>query len=536
MSILTSIETARKSGVKDDAILNQIMAQNPNNVSTFQDALSRGANPSDIINEVVKQNKGNEAIGKSNIDRMIEQKNIAKEQSTQPVEGKKDSLLGKVGKFFTGATQKFSETLGTAASVIDPQTKKTREETLKSTNDAVDNYLKMAREEKDKERKDKYLKAASYLADTEDIDIFNNPEYQKTAKQVYGEAIGVAAETLGWGKIGNIAKTVKASTVAQTVLKSAKTGAILGGTISTGKAMEENKSTGNILKSGATGTVLGGITGAATGYVAGKLSGKIGEKQATKLVSKRLTDKGKVAAYKSGRATEAGLLKGEKIVSTKQEQELGKLAQEIGLKGNSKKDISIVNTTTEKEAKALKETLKKTGAIYNKNNVKGTLNKLKEDQTIDLIDSEVGVYDKMIAKFNKMVDSKQNKGLDGLLELRQSFDSWAKSNNPNIFVNKRGGAYRALSSVRDSINGYINNKVRKDIVKQSLKKQSSLYTILENISETAAKGATKLKPSKLQTLGKKLLPWAGGATGLEILRRTMGNKSSDNNYTDYSQE
>ena len=67
-----------------------------------------------------------------------------------------------------------------------------------------------------------------------------------------------------------------------------------------------------------------------------------------------------------------------------------------------------------------------------KNNVKGILNKMKTEKTVDLIDPEVRVYDKMV-KFNKMVDSKQNKGLDGLLELRQDFDAWAKSNTPTIF-------------------------------------------------------------------------------------------------------
>lgn len=533
MSILTSIETARNSGVNDDAILNQIMTQNPTKRDVFQKSISRGAKSVDIINEIVKQNKGNEAIGQSGIDRMIEQKNIAKEQPI--VEEKKESLLGKVGKFFTGATQKFAGTLGTAASVIDPTTKKLREETLSSAQNQVDQYLKMAKTETDKDRKDKLLKAASYLADTEDIDIFNNPEYQKTAKQVYGEAVGVAAETLGWGKIGGVLKGAKTVTAAQTALKSALSSGIIGATTSAGKAMEENKSIGDITKSAIGGGVSSAILGGAIGYGAGKLVGKIGKKEATKLVAKRLTDKGKVAAYKSGRATEAGLLKGEKILPTKKETELGKLAQEIGLKGNTKKDIANVNTTIEKEAKILKENLRNSGAIYNKNNVKGTLNKMKGDKTIDLIDSEVGVYDKMIDKFNKMVDTKKNKGLDGLLELRQEFDQWAKSNNPNIFVNKRGGAYRALSSVRDSINGYINKKVGDDVVKQSLNKQSSLYTILENISEKAALGATKLKPGKLLTGTKKILPWAGGIAGLEALRRTIANKTSGGS-TDYTQE
>lgn len=534
MSILTSIETARKAGIKDDAILNQIMAQNPERANSFETAINRGAKASDIVNEIIKQNQGKEAINRSGLDKMIEQKNIAKEEPIEPVKEKK-SFLRKAGEFFTGSTQKFAETLGTAASVIDPKTKKLREETLASAQSQADNYLQMAKNETDKEKKDKLLKAAAYLADTEGIDIYNNPEYQKTAKQVYGEAIGVAAETLGWGKVGNIAKTVKASTVAQTAIKAAKTGAVLGATTSTGSAMAENKSTADILKSAGTGAVTGAVIGGATGALAGKIGGKISKKSATKLASKRVSGKEKVLAYKTGRAKEATLLKSEKIIPTQKEKELGKLAQEIGLKGNTKKDITKINKAIEQEAKSLKKTLKESGSIYNKNNVKGVLNKMKKDKTIDLIEPEVKVYEKMIKKFNKMVDSKKNKGIDGLLELRQEFDKWAKSNSPTIFTNKRGGAYRAVSSVRDAVNTYIDKNVKGTA--SSLAKQRDLYTILDNISEKAAKGSTKLKPSKIKVATKKLFPWAGGAAGLEILRRTIsGNSNKSNTYSDFGQE
>ena len=393
----------------------------------------------------------------------------------------------------------------------------------------------MAKNETDKEKKDKLLKAAAYLADTEGVDIFNRPEYQKTAKQVYGEAIGVAAETLGWGKVGNIAKTVKASTVAQTAIRAAKTGSILNATTSTGSAMAENKSIVDILKSGVTGALTGAIFGGATGALAGKIGGKISNKSATKLASKRLSSKEKVLAYKTGRAKEATLLRSEKVIPTQKEKELGKLAQEIGLKGNTQKDINKINKAIEQEAKALKKTLKESGAIYNKNNVKGVLNKMKKDKTIDLIEPEVKVYEKMIKKFNKMVDSKKNKGIDGLLELRQEFDKWAKSNSPTIFTNKRGGAYRAVSSVRDAVNTYIDKNVKGTA--SSLAKQRDLYTILDNISEKAVKGSTKLKPSKIKVATKKLFPWAGGAVGLEILRRTIsGNSNKSNTYSDFGQE
>ena len=166
MSIINSIETARNAKLNDDLILREIANQNPQKKSVFEQAVSRGANSTDILNELINQNKN---VNSSFLDRGIAEQqsdNIVKEA---PVE--KQGFLNRVGKFFTGSTQKFADTLGTAASVIDPKTKKLREETLESAQSQADNYLQMAKNETDKEKKDKFLKAAAYLADTEDIDI-----------------------------------------------------------------------------------------------------------------------------------------------------------------------------------------------------------------------------------------------------------------------------------------------------------------------------------------------------------------------------
>ena len=344
--------------------------------------------------------------------------------------------------------------------------------------------------------------------------IYNNPEYQKTAKQVYGEAIGVAAETLGWGKVGNIAKTVKASSVAQTVLRSAGTGAVFGGTTATGRALEDDKSGKEILKSAAIGTVTGAATGAALGYVSGKIGGKISKKEATKLASPNLNKAEREAAAKAGRLKPRTFLRSEKYTPSAKDKELGKVIQEAGLKGkNLTKDINKANKELGLTASELKKLLKEKGGIYNKNTIKGQLNKMKSDKTVDLIDAEVKVYDKMIAKFNKLADKHKNKGLDGLLEVRQQFDSWAKSNNPNIFNNKTGGSYRALTSVRDTINSYLNKQAKDNIVKISLKKQTNLYRIIENLAEKAATRGKQLQPSKLSRPLRKALGYGAAAAG-----------------------
>jgi hypothetical protein len=450
--------------------------------------------------------------------------NVSATETEQPVEEKK-SFLKKAGEFFTGSTQKFAETLGTAMSVIDPKTRKLRDEVIGSTNQQVDDLMKLARSEKDKEKATRLLDAAQKLANTEDIDIFNNEEYQKTVKQIFGEGAGVALETLGWGKVGGLTKGVKVATVGQTALKGVTTGGVLGSGFSASQALQDNKSMEDVLKEGLKGGVLGAVTGGILGYGAGKLAGKIGTKQATKLVSPKLTSAERELAIRQGRLKGKTLLRSEKYIPSKTDKELGKLAQEVGLKGDdASRDAVRATKVIETEANKLKARLKETGAIYNRNTIKGQLNKMKADKTADLIDAETKVYDKMITKFNKLGDQKKNKGLDGLLEIRQEFDAWAKSNNPNIFENKRGGAYRALTAVRDTINDYINTQVGDDVVKASLKKQSNLYKIIENIAEKGATNEGKLQPSKLRVGVKKLLPWAGGAVGLKVLENTINTK------------
>lgn len=233
---------------------------------------------------------------------------------------KKKSVARKVGDFFTSSSQKFGQTLGTAASVVDPKTKKLREETLASTNKMVDDYITKAKTEPDKERAKKYLEAAQKLADTEDIDIFNRPEYQKTAKQVLGEAVGTALETLSFGTFGKattglksfqlgkagVPTLIKPLTRGKNILYTAKTGAkygsIYGAGFGASEAMIKDKSIGNIVQEsliGAAGGALvggvlgGGITAGSQGIAgltsrASKLSQKgrqiIGEKAYEQLV------------------------------------------------------------------------------------------------------------------------------------------------------------------------------------------------------------------------------------------------------------
>lgn len=222
------------------------------------------------------------------LDELAKQAGISKISEEQPEE---KSLLRKAGDLFTSSTQKFGSTLGTAASVIDPYTKKMREETLASQQSQSDNYMKIAKETKDKEKAKMFLEAAAESAKTEGVDIFNNPEYQKTAKQILGEGAGTALEILSFGTFGKASQAgSKLPTVLQPlkplanikkgIIEGAKTGATYGGVFGTGfgvsGAMQENKSLGEIagqgLKEGAIGTIGGGLLGGAVGGVSTGIS------------------------------------------------------------------------------------------------------------------------------------------------------------------------------------------------------------------------------------------------------------------------
>ena len=184
---------------------------------------------------------------------------------------KKKSFFQKAGDFFTSSTQKFAKTLGTAASVIDPKTKKLREETISSTQKLVDEYTQKAKNEPNKERAKKFLEVAQKLADTENIDIYNNPEYQKTAKQIYGEALGTVLETTSLGSFGasKAPTALKILTPGKNILKNAKIGAAYGGVFGTGfgvsGAAQKNKSSKDIITEGLIAGAVGATGGATLG-------------------------------------------------------------------------------------------------------------------------------------------------------------------------------------------------------------------------------------------------------------------------------
>lgn len=85
MSILNSINQAREKGVSDKDILQEIIKQNPDKESNFQEALKRGATYNQVLEEIIKQNiQKEEEIKKQEAKALIMEK-LKQKPSLDPV-------------------------------------------------------------------------------------------------------------------------------------------------------------------------------------------------------------------------------------------------------------------------------------------------------------------------------------------------------------------------------------------------------------------------------------------------------------------
>lgn len=95
MSVVDSINSARTQGATDDQIMSEILKQNPDKASVFQQAQQMGAPASQILNEVLKQNTSS--------------------SSDQSQQSPSSSFLGNLGQGLNNAGQSVVGGFGNAA-------------------------------------------------------------------------------------------------------------------------------------------------------------------------------------------------------------------------------------------------------------------------------------------------------------------------------------------------------------------------------------------------------------------------------------
>lgn len=255
-------------------------------------------------------------------------------QTTQEAP-KKEGIFKKIGKALISSELKFGKSIADAMPSFVPGsaawTNKQNEEIFKNQQQLMDNLLaqrkKLKTEGKDTSRIDEAIQDMQEQMSKPAIDINEtNASVNKTAKQVFGEGLGVAADILSAGSYGKAAQGAQSGklliagktsgkvatvlgkagigstvspaagalpsiigggTKAQAALKGAwqgaKQGLISGSVWGTAqgatRAMQENKSNTDIASDAITGGVVGGVAGGTVGAVVGGTSGYINRRR-----------------------------------------------------------------------------------------------------------------------------------------------------------------------------------------------------------------------------------------------------------------
>ncbi len=511
------VNSAKKAGASEDQIIGYLTKTRHFDVAG---ALSAGASKQQIIEHL------------STVKAPVFTPTVQQEPNVNQAQPEKTkSLLRNVGDFLTSSTQKFGNTLGTAASVVDSKlanvlpgvsgqtTTQIRQGTLDSRKEQADNLVKLARQTSDPAKKKSYLEAAKKSADTSGYDIFSNPEYQKTAKQVFGEGLGVLAEATTFSGLGssakagvNAAKTTSQVINAGNKLKSGSklakaadlgydalvNGGLQFGAAKAATALQENKSTSQILKSAATGTLQGAAMSAATTLLAKgatNLVNKIKDKKLSSALEaitpnvKDLSKNDKLALVKSGNLSQQGNLSKVKILNTKEDLRIADKFKEVLSKGSPQSKVNNLTSYIDEKDALVGNYLSKNNAIFNnaqlKKNILARINDNVIDPTLtDKVKNQM--VDQLIARIP------QN-NLHGLWTGRKAFDQYfqkAFTGNPTL-------KNQLVREVRNAAQDFVEGKIVDSKYKLFMKDMSDAFKARDILAVKASKDIGQSKVSKV---------------------------------------
>jgi len=198
-------------------------------------------------------------------------------------------LSSKALSFLTKNEQAFGETLGGAAALGGQS--RLQEESTQRYKELGDAVLRQLQDPSIPNENKKKIVEMYQESNPEILSEEINPILAKTAKQIYGEGLGVATDIAAFGKYGKALDVTKAKTAGQAFGIGAKKfgleGAALGASFGASEALQEDKTAGEI----AGRATLGGITGGIIGAVVGGLSARsqyLKPEKATKLREKAI--------------------------------------------------------------------------------------------------------------------------------------------------------------------------------------------------------------------------------------------------------
>jgi len=222
----------------------------------------------------------------------------------------------------------------------------------------------------------------------------------------------------------------------------------------------------------------------------------------------------KIRADQVGRTTETGFLRSKKLeldpVQRRMADEVAKLPIE---KGRSLQyNYNVIQKEVFDEAKVLESALKTNEVIFPRKEFLARLDSVKSrlQESPNIVGDSATTANKIMNKFEKILSEKPSTG-SGLLQARKELDQWIRKEKPRAFdVNKEGAFEIALRDIRNATNNFIDEKAVNVAVKDSLRKQSSLYGALDNIAPKAAlEGSNAIK--RLWSNVTSLVPVKGEA-------------------------
>jgi hypothetical protein len=210
------------------------------------------------------------------------------------------------------------------------------------------------------------------------------------------------------------------------------------------------------------------------------------------------------------RTTEAGgIFKKDIVTPTIMEENMAKeVAQIPGIspKNTFQKNFNLIRDYNVQQAKQLEADIAKYDFAIPKKEVISRLNvaanELKNSPLI--VGDSAKTAQRLIAGAKNIIDKNSGTG-SGLLKARKEYDSWVLSQKPKVFDATADNAFTiANDTVRKTLNNLLDEKAVNLGIKDSLKKQSTLYSAMENVVPKAAEEANTVFGRTMQKIGKIL--------------------------------
>jgi len=337
------------------------------------------------------------------------------------------------------------------------------------------------------------MKVLQDLSGTENIDetTFNLLK-DKTAKQVIGEGVGVAADVIGAGTLATKVPGIvtKPTSLISGAVQGAKTGAVTGGSfgaVSGGaRAAQDGESvTGGAVSGGIGGALLGGALGGVVGGVSGGVRGR--QTPTDKALNNITPDTAQLSAKQYKEALEQGLITPRTATQPAQVN----LSEFDKLTANKYSNLikkDPVNTTTNifdeigKIDTDVGQFLKNNNGIFNNGELKNTLTGSIDDITDVMANPDSLSKAKTTLVDNFMKSLKKN-DMVSLWQARKAFDKEiekAFSGSPTI-------RKQIQREFRNSIQDFISQRTKSSIYTGFMQDMSGLFKLADLSSLKASK-------------------------------------------------